>query len=122
MKFSESWLREIIDLKLSSNQLSHKLTMIGHELDGISKDGLSIQGIIIAEIVDFKKHPNADRLSLCNVNIGSSKIIEVVCGAPNVQRGLKTAFASVGQILPNCLLYTSPSPRDATLSRMPSSA
>ena len=55
MKFSESWLREIIDLNLSSNELSHKLTMIGHELDGISKDGLSIEGIIIAEIIDFKK-------------------------------------------------------------------
>ena len=68
-----------------------KLTMIGHELDGISKDGLSIQGIIIAEIIDFKKHPNADRLSLCNVNIGSNRIIEVVCGAPNVRVGLKTA-------------------------------
>ena len=101
MKFSESWLREIIDLNLSSNELSHKLTMIGHELDGISKDGLSIQGIIIAEIIDFKKHPNADRLSLCNVNIGSNRIIEVVCGAPNVRVGLKTAFARVGQILPN---------------------
>ena len=101
MKFSESWLREIIDLKLNSNELSHKLTMIGHELDGISKDGLSIEGIIIAEIVGFKKHPNADRLSLCDVNIGSDKIIEVVCGAPNVQLGLKTAFARVGQILPN---------------------
>ena len=101
MKFSESWLREIIDLNLSSDELSHKLTMIGHELDGVSKDGLSIEGIIIAEIVDFKKHPNADRLSLCNVNIGSNKIVEVVCGAPNVQVGLKTAFAGVGQILPN---------------------
>ena len=101
MKFSESWLREIIDLNLSSNELSHKLTMIGHELDGISKDGLSIQGIIIAEIIDFKKHPNADRLSLCNVNIGSNRIIEVVCGAPNVRVGLKTAFARVGQTLPN---------------------
>ncbi len=101
MKFSESWLREIIDLNLSSNELSHKLTMIGHELDGISKDGLLIQGIIIAEIVDFKKHPNADRLSLCNVKIGSSRISEVVCGAPNVQVGLKTAFARIGQILPN---------------------
>ena len=101
MKFSESWLREIIDLNLSSNELSHKLTMIGHELDGISKDGLSIEGIVIAEIVDFKKHPGADRLSLCNVNIGSNRIVEVVCGAPNVQVGLKTAFARVGQILPN---------------------
>ena len=57
MKFSESWLREIIDLNLSSNELSHKLTMIGHELDGISKDGLSIQGIIIG-IAILRRYKN----------------------------------------------------------------
>ena len=68
MKFSESWLREIVNIKLNSSELSHKLTMLGHEVDSVVTDGSDIDGIIIAEIVNYVKHPNADRLSLCEVN------------------------------------------------------
>ena len=66
MKFSESWLREIIDIKLNSSELSHKLTMLGHEVDSVIADGSDIDGIVIAEIVNYAKHPNAD-LSLIHI-------------------------------------------------------
>ena len=101
MKFSESWLREIINIKLNSSELSHKLTMLGHEVDSVISDGSGIDGIVIAEIVNYAKHPNADRLSLCEINYGNSNYISVICGAPNVKIGLKTALAKVGQSLPD---------------------
>ena len=101
MKFSESWLREIINIKLNSSELSHKLTMLGHEVDSVISDGSGIDGIVIAEIVNYAKHPNADRLSLCEINYGNSNYINVICGAPNVKIGLKTALAKVGQSLPD---------------------
>ena len=87
MKFSESWLREIIDIKLNSSELSHKLTMLGHEVDSVITDGSDIDGIVIAEIVNYAKHPNADRLSLCEINYGNNNHINVICGAPNVRTG-----------------------------------
>jgi len=101
MKFSESWLREIVNIKLNSSELSQKLTMLGHEVDSVMTDGSDIDGIIIAEIVNYVKHPNADRLSLCEVNYGNNNHINVICGAPNVKTGLKTALAKVGQTLPD---------------------
>ena len=101
MKFSESWLREIIDIKLNSSELSHKLTMLGHEVNSVITDGSDIDGIVIAEIVNYAKHPNADRLSLCEINYGKNNNINVICGAPNVRTGLKTALAKVGQALPD---------------------
>jgi len=101
MKFSESWLREIIDIKLNSSELSHKLTMLGHEVDSVITDGSGIDGIVIAEIVNYEKHPNADRFSLCEINYGNNNHINVICGAPNVRTGLKTALAKVGQALPD---------------------
>ena len=101
MKFPESWLREIINTDLTSIQLAQKLTMIGHELDSIEDDGKDIDNILIAEIISYKKHPNADKLNVCKVRIGDQKYTEIVCGAPNVRNGMKSALALPGQTLPN---------------------
>ena len=103
MKFSESWLREIIDIDLSSEELSAKLTMIGHEVDSFEIDGGGLEGILIAQIVSFEKHPNADRLSLCQVTTDGKNRISIVCGAPNVKQGMKSILALPGKILPNGL-------------------
>ncbi len=101
MKIAESWLREWIDPDLDTEALGHRLTMLGHEVDGIERVGEGIAGVVIAEVVEVDRHPDADRLSLCKVSDGSGELIDVVCGAPNVVQGMKTPFAKPGVTLPN---------------------
>ena len=103
MKFSESWLRELIDIDLSSEDLAAKLTMIGHEVDTVEIDGSGLKGLIVAEIKSFEKHPNADRLNVCQVTTDGKNNYNIVCGAPNVSKGLKSVLALPGQLLPNGL-------------------
>ena len=103
MKFSEAWLREIINIDLSSEELSAKLTMIGHEVDSFEVDGGGLEGILIAQIVSYEKHPNADRLNVCQVTTDGKNRISIVCGAPNVRKGMKSILALPGKILPNGL-------------------
>ena len=101
MKIAESWLREWVNPDLDTEALSHQLTMLGHEVDGIEYEGGGIADIVIAEVAEVSKHPDADKLSLCKVNDGSGVLVDVVCGAPNVVKGMKTPFAKAGVTLPN---------------------
>jgi phenylalanyl-tRNA synthetase beta chain len=101
MKIAESWLREWVNPDLDTEALSHQLTMLGHEVDGVEYEGVGIADIVIAEVADVSKHPDADKLSLCKVDDGSGELIDVVCGAPNVVKGMKTPFARPGVTLPN---------------------
>jgi len=101
MKIAESWLREWVNPELDTETLSHQLTMLGHEVDGIEYEGAGIADIVIAEVAEVSKHPDADKLSLCKVNDGSGELVDVVCGAPNVVKGMKTPFAKPGVTLPN---------------------
>jgi len=103
MKIAESWLREWVNPDLDTEALSHQLTMLGHEVDGVEYEGASIADVVIAEVAEVGKHPNADKLSLCKVNDGSGELLEVICGAPNVVQGMKTPFARPGVKLPNGL-------------------
>lgn len=96
MKFAETWLREWVDPKLDTAELGHRLTMAGHEVNGIESQGEKLDGVVVAEVVSFSRHPNADRLSVCKVSTGKAKPIEVVCGAPNVVVGMKSPFAAPG--------------------------
>ena len=102
MKIAESWLREWVDPDLDTDALGHQLTMLGHEVDDISVEGArDWMALSLAEVVDVGKHPDADRLSVCQVSTGSGKSVEVVCGAPNVVKGMKSPFAKTGLTLPN---------------------
>ncbi len=101
MKIAESWLREWVNPDLDTETLSHQLTMLGHEVDGIEYEGAGIADVVIAEVAEVRKHPDADKLSLCKVNDGSGELVDVVCGAPNVLQGMKAAFARPGVKLPN---------------------
>jgi phenylalanyl-tRNA synthetase beta chain len=100
MKISESWLREWVDPDLDAESLSHRLTMAGHEVDGIDVQGVGLDGIVVAEVLAVARHPDADRLSVCQVSTGTAQA-EVVCGAPNVVAGMKSALAMPGAQLPN---------------------
>ena len=103
MKIAESWLREWVDPDLDTEALAERLTMAGHEVDGIEREGEGLDGVVIAEVVDVGKHPDADRLSVCKVNDGSGDLVDVVCGAPNVVKGMKSPLARPGVKLPNGL-------------------
>ena len=98
MKFSEKWLRTWVDPQIGTQELCDQLTSVGLEVDAVEKLTGEFSGVVIGEIVEYKAHPNADRLSICNVFDGSEKY-SVVCGAPNARVGLKTAFARVGSEL-----------------------
>lgn len=101
MKFAMSWLREWVDPKLSAEELGHRITMAGLEVDSIVRDGEGLEEIVVAEVLAVSAHPDADRLSVCQVSTGEDDTIAVVCGAPNVRPGLKTPLAAPGVRLPD---------------------
>jgi len=100
MKFSENWLRQLVDIDADRDTLVHRLTMSGLEVEGVEPLGAALDGVVVAEIVGCEKHPNADKLRVCAVAAGGEKI-QIVCGAPNARVGLKAPLAKIGAKLPN---------------------
>ena len=98
MKFSEKWLRELVDPAVDTQGIADQITMAGLEVDDILPVAGEFSGVIVGEIISAEQHPNADKLRVCQVNNGS-ETVQVVCGAPNARAGLKTAFATVGAVL-----------------------
>ncbi|MDH4126015.1 MAG: phenylalanine--tRNA ligase subunit beta [Gammaproteobacteria bacterium] len=101
MKIAESWIREWVSPAFDSEAMAHRLTMAGHEVDGLDGEGEALRGVVIAEVLQAKKHPDADRLRVCLVSDGGGDPIEVVCGAPNVVAGMRSPLAKPGVTLPN---------------------
>lgn len=99
MKVSYKWLKEFIDLPLSPEETAEKLTLIGLEVEEIEAYGSSLDGVIVGEVTNVRAHPNADRLQICDVNLGDSNT-QIVCGAKNVAAGQKVPVATVGSTLP----------------------
>ena len=95
MKVPLSWLREYVDVTLSPTELANRLTMAGTEVKGVQVIGGGWENIVVGQIVAVNPHPNADRLSLATIDLGTEQPT-VVCGAPNLRLGDKVAFASVG--------------------------
>ncbi|OCH98199.1 phenylalanine--tRNA ligase subunit beta [Legionella jamestowniensis] len=104
MKVSELWLREWVNPSLDKQQLAALLTMAGLEVDAVSPVAGEFDGVIVAEVISTKVHPQADKLTLCEVNTGVGQPLKVVCGAPNVRAGLKVALAQIGAHLPGDLI------------------
>ena len=100
MKFSENWLRSQVNPALSSDELSHVLTMAGLEVEELEAVAPEFSNVVIAEILSAEKHPDADRLQVCTVNVGQAEPLQIVCGAPNARAGLKAPCALVGASLP----------------------
>ncbi len=100
MKFTVDWLKNHLDTKFNNNQIIDKLTNIGLEVESFESSTSELDTFIVAKIINAKTHPNADRLKICDVDIGSEKTIEVVCGAPNAKNGLLTVYAPPGSIIP----------------------
>ena len=100
MKFTVDWLKTHLDTNFNNNQIIDKLTNIGLEVESFESSETELDTFIVAKIINAKTHPNADRLKLCDVDIGREKTIEVVCGAPNAKSGLLTVYAPPGSIIP----------------------
>jgi len=103
MIISESWLREWVPTRIDSEELMHKLTLLGLEVGSVEKAGRSLDGVVVGEIIDISAHPDADRLRVCKVEAGFKQELNIVCGAANAAKGLKVAVATVGSELPGGL-------------------
>ena len=100
MKLSESWLRTLVNPKLSSEELSHLLTMAGLEVEGLDPVAPQFNDVVVAHVLEVVKHPDADRLNVCKVDTGRGEPTTIVCGAPNVAAGLRVPCALPGAQLP----------------------
>jgi len=100
MQFSESWLRSMVNPTMTSDELSHLLTMSGLEVEEVSPVAPPFTDVLVGEILELSRHPNADRLNICQVDVGTGTLLNIVCGAPNVRVGMKVVCATVGAILP----------------------
>lgn len=100
MKISENWLRSWVNPAVDSDVLAHQLTMAGLEVDDSSNVAKPFNGVVVGEVLTVEQHPDADRLRVTTVNIGSGEPLQIVCGAPNVAVGLKVPVATIGAILP----------------------
>ncbi|MBD2849048.1 phenylalanine--tRNA ligase subunit beta [Acinetobacter baumannii] len=100
MKISENWLRTWVNPTIDSDTLSDQLTMLGLEVDELAPVAKPFTGVVVGEVLTVEQHPDADRLRVTTVNIGSGEPLQIVCGAPNVRAGMKAPVATIGAILP----------------------
>ncbi|MGL3044784.1 phenylalanine--tRNA ligase subunit beta [Acinetobacter pecorum] len=100
MKISENWLRTWVNPAIDSEKLSDQLTMLGLEVDELAPAAKAFTGVVVGEVLTVEQHPDADRLRVTTVNIGSGEPLQIVCGAPNVRAGMKAPVATIGAVLP----------------------
>lgn len=104
MKFSENWLRTFVNPSLDSAELAHALTMAGLEVEALETVAPPFDKLVVAQVLEVIKHPQADRLNVCQVDVGGGEKLQIVCGAPNVAVGLKVPCALVGAKLPGIVI------------------
>lgn len=100
MQFPESWLRSLVNPALDTAQLAHAVTMAGLEVEALTPAAPPFNNVVVAEILSAEKHPDADRLRVCQVDVGEAAPVTIVCGAPNAAAGLKVPCARPGAQLP----------------------
>lgn len=100
MQFPESWLRTLVNPPIATDELAHRLTMAGLEVEETAPAAPAFTGVVVAHIVEIAPHPDADKLRVCQVDDGSGERLQIVCGAPNAAAGLKVPLARVGAELP----------------------
>ena len=100
MKFTISWLKEHLDTKFSDIEIIEKLTDVGLEVESFEKVNSDTDNFKVAKIINAEQHPNADKLKVCDVDIGEQSTVKVVCGAPNAKKDLLTVYAGPGSVIP----------------------
>lgn len=100
MKFSESWLREWVNPAVTTDELTHQITMAGLEVDDVLPVAGEFTGVKVGKVVECGQHPDADKLRVTKVDVGAEELLDIVCGASNCREGLIVAVATVGAVLP----------------------
>ncbi|MER2493992.1 phenylalanine--tRNA ligase subunit beta [Catenovulum sediminis] len=100
MKFSESWLREWVNPKISRNELVEQITMAGLEVDAVENVAGAFSGVVVGHVVECGPHPDAEKLQVTKIDVGQAELLDIVCGAKNCRQGLKVAVATIGAVLP----------------------
>jgi len=100
MQISEAWLREYVNPVISTAQLVEQLTMAGLEVDSVTPAAAVFSGVVVGEVLAMEQHPDADRLRVCQVAVGETEPLQIVCGASNVRVGLRIPAALIGALLP----------------------
>ncbi len=108
MRISLNWLRELVELKLDPEELAETLTMAGFEVEDIEDRRTWADGVVVGKVIEREPHPNADKLSVCQVDVGVGESLNIVCGAPNVCSDIYVPVATVGCYLPNIDLKIKP--------------
>lgn len=96
MKISYNWLNKLVPTHLDIDEFCEKLTMFGLEVEEVVQPGKKLENIVIGKVVSVEKHPNADKLSLCKVDVGKSEPLSIICGAPNVVKDILVPVAMIG--------------------------
>jgi len=99
MNISLNWLREYVDISLEPSELAETLTMLGLEVESLEDRGAKYANFVVGKVLERTKHPNANHLSVCSVDVGGERL-QIVCGAPNVAAGQKVVVARVGAVIP----------------------
>jgi phenylalanyl-tRNA synthetase beta chain len=100
MQISEAWLRSYVNPSISSEKLIEQLTMAGLEVGSVEPAAAIFSGVVVGEVLSIQQHPDADRLRICQVDVGQEESLQIVCGASNVRVGLKIPAALCGAVLP----------------------
>ena len=100
MNVTLNWLKTYIDFEFSPSELADRLTMLGVEVESIKQLGAELEGVVVGSVTSIRPHPNADKLVLCQVDVGETAELQIVCGAPNVREGMLAPVATIGATLP----------------------
>lgn len=100
MNVTLNWLKTYIDFEFSPGELADRLTMLGIEVEAIKQLGTGLDGVVVGRVDAVGPHPNADKLVLCQVDVGEAESLQIVCGAPNVREGMFAPVATIGATLP----------------------
>ncbi|MET0065718.1 MAG: phenylalanine--tRNA ligase subunit beta [Candidatus Thiodiazotropha sp.] len=100
MRFSEAWLREWVNPSVDTQALADQLSMAGLEVDSVEPVAATFSGVVVGEVLSREQHPDADKLSVCQVSVGGEQPLQIVCGARNVAAGMRVPVATVGALLP----------------------
>ena len=98
MKLSTNFVKDYVDIPVDYKTLAEAMTSVGNEYDSATKL-IDVEGLVVGEVLECVDHPNSDHLHICKVDIGT-EVLNIVCGAPNVRKGLKVIVAPVGTVLP----------------------
>ncbi|MDZ4805668.1 MAG: phenylalanine--tRNA ligase subunit beta [Candidatus Eisenbacteria bacterium] len=101
MKISLTWLRDYVDLPETADEVGGRLTSLGFPVEGKITTGPSLDSFVVGRVVSAQRHPNADKLTLCQVDVGGESPLQIICGAPNAAAGVSAAVALIGAVLPD---------------------